>query len=145
MTAARDVLTARKVMGMTIPSPTEAPPLLTDDDVLGRVGVLVDRALVRRRLWLMWVGADGYQSPVISQIDDLGPVPDGRFVDALARLLAGTVDPGDSVILTLEREGPPWLPDDRTWADALRRTASHAGVALRGLLIADDRGVRPAP
>lgn len=44
---------------MTPSNYADAPPLLTDADVLLRVEQLIGPAAAERRLWIMWVDGDG--------------------------------------------------------------------------------------
>ena len=89
----------------------EAPPLLTDADVLVRVEQLVGPAAADRRLWIMWVDGDGQQAPVIVPVDDMPRHPDRSQLDGLAEVLAGLRDElatesgPCSVVFTLERLG----------------------------------------
>ncbi|MGI9002406.1 MAG: hypothetical protein ACR2GH_12165 [Pseudonocardia sp.] len=134
---------------MTIPNSADAPPLLTDADVLHRVEQLVGPAVAIRQLWIMFVDGDGQQAPVIVPISDLPQRPRPDPLSGLTQVLAGLRDelttdlgPG-SVILTLERIGrDAVLPADQEWADALAVTCEQAGMALRGVFLSTDGGVR---
>ncbi len=131
---------------MAIPSPATAPALLTEADALERVRQLVGPALVRRRLWAMWVDGDGRQLPELLQIDDFDRTPDVSALRNLGQVLAGTLvgtdlGPG-SVILTLERSGPSLDSSDARWSEALRTMAAEAGVPLLGVFLSFDEGVR---
>jgi hypothetical protein len=134
---------------MTIPDFADAPPLLTDADVLARVQALVGRAVTDRQLWIMFVDGDNRQTPVVMPVSDLPRRPPPGLLDGLAGVLGGVRDdlatdtgPG-SVILTLERRGPADpRPLDRSWTDALVRTCRSADIGLRGVFLSNDAGVR---
>jgi len=133
---------------MTIPNPTDAPTLLTDADVLGRVSSLVGRACVDRQLWIMFVDGDGRQTPVVMPVADMPhrPLPHllNGLTEVLRRLradLATDLGPG-SVILTVERRGRERASAlDREWAAALVRTCRKAEIGLRGVFLSSDAGV----
>lgn len=120
-------------------SPTNAPPLLTDDDVAHRVASLVGTAARDRTLWLLFVDGDGRQSPVLMPLEDLPGMPD-EVVTALGRVLVGflpelatAAGPG-SVVFVRERLGPDGvLPPDRAWADALTTMCRRFAVLVRGI------------
>lgn len=134
---------------MSIPNAADAPLLLTDADVLQRVTDLVGAAAAVRQLWLMFVDGDARQAPVVVPIADIPRRPQAGPLDGLTRILAGLrgelatdLGPG-SVILTLERIGiDAVLPADSEWAAALALTCEHAGMALRGVFLSTDGGVR---
>jgi hypothetical protein len=134
---------------MPIPNAADAPPLLTEHDVLHRVRQLVGPASAVRQLWIMFVDGDSRQAPVIVPIADIPRRPQAGPLDGLTRILAGLreglatdVGPG-SVILTLERVGTDEaLPADDEWAGALAATCERAGMALRGVFLSTDGGVR---
>lgn len=130
----------------------DAPPLLTDADVLERVRELVGPACVHRQLWAMWVDGDGRQAPVMMPVEDLPSRPDERLLDGLCSVLGGLRDelrtdagPG-GVILTVERFGPDRVGTvDQLWAAALGDCCVHAGMQLRGTFLSTPGGVRPLP
>lgn len=135
---------------MSLPNFADAPPLLTHDDVLERVRALVGPAAANRQLWIMFVDGDGRQTPVVMPVSDLprNPGPGGLpgLSAVLAELredLATDLGPG-SVILTYERFGAaPVRPADLAWGEALTGACAEAGVALRGVFLSTDGGVRP--
>jgi hypothetical protein len=134
---------------MTIPSFTDAPSLRTDADVLARVNALVGPACAGRQLWVMLVDGDDRQLPTVLPIAGIPRSPDRRGLHALERLVDGLRDqlatdrgPG-SVVFTLERTGvDAIMPADREWSDALRVACAHRQVALRGVFLSSDSGVR---
>jgi hypothetical protein len=137
---------------MTIPNPADAPPLLTDADVLQRVEQLVGRAAVARQLWIMFVDGDGRQAPVIVPISDIPLRPDPRVIDDLATGLEDLCAElsadvgGGSVVFTLERLGrDAVLAGDRQWAAALQQACRRAGTSLRGVYLSTSGGVHQIP
>jgi hypothetical protein len=134
---------------MTIPSPTEAPLLRTDADVLARVNALVGPACTGRQLWVMLVDGDDRQLPAVLPVAGVPRTPDQRGLHALERLIDGLREelrtdrgPG-SVIFALERAGiDAILPPDREWSNALQVLCADRQVALRGVFLSTDSGVR---
>ena len=133
---------------MTIPNPTDAPTLLTDADVLARVGALVGAACVDRQLWLMFVDGDDRQTPVVMPVSDIPHRPLPHLLRGLTEVLRGLRDDlatdlgAGSVILTLERRGPDRpTPRDREWSAALVRVCRAAEIGLRGVFLSSDAGV----
>ena len=126
-----------------------APPLLTDADVLVHVEQLVGPAAVDRRLWIIWVDADGRQAPVVVPVDDIPRHLDLSQLDGLTEVLSRlrdelTTESGPcSVVFTLERLGVDGvLPGDRTWATALAAACERSGTPLRGTFLTTRGGVR---
>ena len=133
---------------MTMPSFPDAPPLLTDADVLRRVEALIGPASSPRTLWLLPVDGDDRQTPVVTPIDDVPRRPDD-MVDGLGTVLAGiapdlaTAGGSGSVIFVLERLGSDHVSaDDREWAEVLEVTCTRIGVGLRGVYLSTRAGVR---
>ena len=142
----------RTLTGMTSPpSPSIAEPLLTDHDVLRRVGDLVGPALRNGTLWLLFVDGDRYQAPVVMPIDDTPRLPDGMIV-GLGEVIEGflpdiatAAGPG-SVVFVRERLGPDVVtPDDRAWAEALTAICRSRDIALDGVHLATPGGARRLP
>ena len=134
---------------MTITSFTEATALRTEADVLARVTALVGVARAERQLWIMLVDGDNHQLPTVLPISTIPSAPDRRGLFAMERLLGGLRDTlptgrgAGSVIFTLERIGTDAVqPFDREWCDALRVACKHQKVALRGVYLSTDGGVR---
>ncbi|MBI5161695.1 MAG: hypothetical protein HY996_09835 [Micrococcales bacterium] len=128
---------------MTIPSPTDAGPLLTDEDVLDRVVLLVDRAF-RRQLWLLLLDGDGVQLPVLPRID-LPARPDPRLLRVLPDRLDVLVQETESaeLVLVYERPGRTKLTwADREWLGALVAGCAGRSIRLRGPVFAHTHGVR---
>ncbi len=130
-------------------TPSTAPLLLTDADVIDRVRDLVGPACTDHQLWIMFVDGDGRQAPVVMPVSGLPDRPDPGGTSGLDHVLASVRDdlatdlgPG-SVILTLERLGPDLtLPRDRDWAQALTDACIAARVELRGIFLSTRGGVR---
>lgn len=134
---------------MTTPNFADAPPLLTDTDVLLRVEQLVGPAVADSTLWIMWVDGDGRQAPVVMPVDELPRRPEPAQLDGLTTVLGELRDDfrtdmgAGSVIFTLERLGPAVVqPQDRLWADALAGACERAEMGLRGVFLSTRRGVR---
>lgn len=127
---------------------SDLPLLRPTDDGFTRVRDLVGRAIVDRRLWLMFVDGDGRQSPVLIPIDDLPFAPEPPLMNGLEHVLGGLRDQlaterDGSVMLTLERRGPDEvLAADVVWAVALRSACRGAGVDVRGMFLSTPGGVR---
>jgi hypothetical protein len=127
---------------------SDLPLLHTADDGYTRVRDLVGNAIVDRRLWLMFVDGDGWQSPVVMPIDDLPLAPEPALMQGLEHVLGGlrdqlATDRAGSVMLTLERRGPDdVLAADVAWAVALRSACRGAGVDVRGMFLSTPDGVR---
>lgn len=131
-----------------IPSAATAAPLRTADDVQRRVEFLIGRAIVDRRLWLLFVDGDGRQAPVVSRIDDMPCLPDdtvanlGLVLDGVLPEMATDAGPA-SVVFVRERVGHDTpLRDDRVWAEVLRTLCRARGIAHRGVYLSSPGGVR---
>jgi len=119
-------------------------PLLTDDDVLERVGLLIGRAC-RRQLWLLFLDERAVMLPTLMPNDEL-PVPlDDEAASTIAAMLrqARNGTPIESVILVWERPGGPVASEaDRRSAAALAWACADSGVPVRAQIISHDYGVR---
>ena len=122
---------------------THEHPLITDEDVLERVTLLVRNAL-RRQLWLMFLDGEDRQLPVLMPTD----VPaNPKTTDAtnLARFIRGVNDEleATSIVVSLERRGSDEISnDDRAWFRLVRDACAMAELRLRGPLLVHTRGVR---
>jgi hypothetical protein len=131
-----------------IPPPVDLPPLFTDDDVTGRVAMLIGTAARDDTLLLLFVDGDDRQAPVVMPVEDMPPLPDGVVV-ALGDVLAGVMPdlataagPG-SVVFVRERLGPDdVLPADRSWAEALDAMCRGRRIPLRGIHLSTSNGIR---
>ncbi len=126
----------------------DLPPLLTDDDVLDRVEVVVGHALHDRTLWLLLVDGDRRQAPVVVPVHDLPYLPDdtieglGTVLDGVLPALTTDAGPG-AVVFVLERFGPGTVhPADRDWAEALMAVCRGHDVSVRGVFLATGAGVQ---
>ena len=117
--------------------------LTTDEEVLARVGELVEGAY-RQQLWLMFLDDDQRQLPILVPHD----VPDSPGVAArrgFPRFLSALVDELDAavVVVVLERAGSDELRSgDRAWFALLARSCRDAGVRLRGPVLCSEDGFR---
>lgn len=118
-------------------------PLTTDLDVFERVADLIGGAL-RRQLWVLLLDDDDRQLPVIIPID-VPARPRRRDAAGFAAFLRATVTTchAASVVLVLERPGPPSISnDDRRWFSMLAAACRAAPVAWRGPVLCHSAGVR---
>lgn len=123
--------------------PEDAAPIRTADEARERVVEFIGRA-IRRQLWLMLLGADGIQSPVLVPVDGIplrtDPGSLARVAAAVAELLTVQA-PGGSVILTLERPGTAAITaPDQAWAAALVASFGQF-IPITGMFLAHDDGV----
>ena len=96
----------------------------------------------RRTLWLLLVGPDDCQLPVLIPMDDVPHRPEPEVLASLAQVCAELV-PGGSVVFALERPGSDVIArDDAAWADAIHRACAAAGVRSRGVHLVTAAGVR---
>ena len=129
-----------------------AEPLPDDAAIEQRIRrLLADAPLPRRAaLWLILIGPDDRQVPVIIPVDDTPARPSSELVDGIARLLSdlttgpGGVAPGASVVFALERPGSSLVgPDDVAWFAALHARASAFEIRVRGVYLVAGAQVRP--
>jgi hypothetical protein len=132
-------------------NPRDLPPLLTDDDVTGRVALLIGPAARDDTLWLLFVDGDDRQSPVLMPLEDVPPLPDdvilglGDVIDGVLPQLATPAGRG-SVVFVRERLGSDAvLPADRSWGDALGAMCRGRRIPLRGIHLSTPSGVRRMP
>lgn len=129
--------------GVSIPPPTEAAPLVTDEDVLQRVTSLVDRAY-RRQIWFLFVDGEHRQLPVLPIMDvPVRPRGPGKgnltdFLSAVMREMGA-----EELIVVYERSGRPQLTAaDREWLDLVIAACTANAIRLRGPLLAHTHGIR---
>jgi hypothetical protein len=124
-----------------------ADPLLTDQDVLGRVDRLLDPDSWRQRsVWLMFLSGDGTQLPVMVPIDDVPERPDPQLVGNLCHVIADVLAdaaPEGSAVVALTRPGSETVNDaDRYWFQTLYGAAREQGASIRMVCLATQSGVR---
>lgn len=141
----------RLVVVTELPSPADAPPLITDDDVARRVAALVGAAARNRTLWLLFVDGADRQAPLVMPVDDMSELPDdvvaglGEVLEGVLPDLATDAGPG-SVVFVWERLGPDTLlPADRAWAEALAAMCGRLGIRSRGFHLSTPGRVRRLP
>jgi hypothetical protein len=141
----------RLVVVPDLPSPTDLPPLLTDDDVTRRVALLIGNAIRDDTLWLLFVDGDDRQSRVVVPVEELPDLPDelvpalGEVLDGVLPDLATDAGPG-SVVFVRERLGPDDLvPADLVWAGALGAMCMSRSIPLRGIHLSTPGAVRRLP
>jgi len=120
-------------------------PLRTDADVLRRVGFCIDDRS-RRSLWLIFVGPDDVQLPLLVPISDIPDDPESAGATSIchivSRVIAESAD-GGSAVMALTRPGTGTLTDsDRRWCRTLRAAAADEGAAIRMICLATADGVR---
>jgi hypothetical protein len=122
-------------------------PLRSDEEILGRVGQLIDAEdRQRQSLWLFFLDRDGQQMPVVVPIDDVPDYPDLPLVGNVCWIVAEVLaehEPTGAAVITLSRPGAAEFGDvDRHWYRALRDGAREHGAAIRMLCLATPDGVR---
>lgn len=118
-------------------------PLISDDELVERVGALVHHAL-RRQLWIMFLDEDHHQLPVIMP-SHLPRAPHSGDEAPLAEFLRSVADDAEAhtIVLTYERPGQVFLSDaDRRWCRVLSAACELTGLPFRALLLCHDEGVR---
>ena len=129
-------------------TPPELAPVQTEDDVLRRVGQLIEPDMrLRQSLWLFFFDRNQQQLPVVVPIDDVPDDPDPELVGNLCFIVSevlGDSEPQGSVVFVLTRPGPV-MPEepDLTWRDRLREAAAEHGAPVRMLCLATPEGVVP--
>ena len=124
-----------------------AIPVITDGDVLDRVGAIISPAARRyRTLWLFFLGHDAIQANLVVPIDDIPERPEAGVVGNVCRVASESVAQAPalhSVIITLGRPGTPRRTSaDRHLLRALQHGASRHATPVRMLVLATPEGVR---
>ena len=126
---------------MEIEPVTPEEPLRTDAELL-RWARFVNHGVHprRRTLWVLLLDEADVPLPVIIPIEDVPDLPDTegttRIADALASLMSSSAPEG-SVVLLLERPGPPSRAQaDHAWHTMLRWSLSEAGLRVRAMFLA---------
>lgn len=122
-------------------------PLLTDAEIVRRVGALIGRA-DRRQLWLLFLDDEQVQLPLLIPVDHLpAELPDdgaGLFAMAVHDT-ARTVGGASAVFVIEELHGPEITAHDREWARAIHSACDREGMPVRGILLSHRDGVRWMP
>lgn len=120
--------------------------LTSDDDVRGRVELLIEKATTRQ-VWLMFLDEQSRQLPML--MPTYVPVRPGEGDGPrLGEFFASLVDEieATTVIVVFERRGREAItPGDARWLRTLRDACLHAEVSFRGPLLCHDKGVRWVP
>ncbi len=122
-------------------------PVISDDDVLGRVAAVVGPAVrCRRMLWLFFLERDGTQADLVLPVDGLPSRPGAAAAGHVCYLAAESIAraPGlVSVVITLARPGTLQRTDaDRHLLRALQHGAGRYATPVRMLCLATPDGVR---
>lgn len=125
----------------------QMPKILTQHDLYQHWRALMGPlGFSRPLLWLCFIAADGRPAPVLSQVDDLPPVPDEPFLANLMMIAEDVIDhevPGGSLALLLSRPGSAHVTEsDRAWARGLTTAALEARVRMRPVHLANDEEIR---
>lgn len=124
-----------------------AIPVISDGDVLDRVGAIVSPAARRyRTLWLFFLGHDAIQANLVVPIDDIPERPEASVIHNVCYVASESIAqaPGlRSVVITLSRPGPLRRTDsDRHLLRALQHGARRHATPVRMLVLATPDGVR---
>lgn len=122
---------------------TTLQPLTSDVLIEERVRSLIGRAS-RHQLWFLFLDDNLRQLPLLIPLDDLPPSPDETVGD-LARAMgqAMEVSGASSIVVVIERyAGSGLTASDVAWAKAIHDSFEHDGLAVRGILLSHNRGVR---
>jgi hypothetical protein len=131
----------------TTPDYDMSAPLMTDADVLERVGSCIDQqSRTGRSLWIMFVDPGGVQLPVLVPIDGVPESPepgDARAVCHLITQVLSDAAPGGSAVISLTRPGTGHVREsDQHWTSTLRKAAADEGTTLRMVCLATRDGIR---
>lgn len=122
-------------------------PVVSDDDVLGRVAAVFGHAARHRRtLWLMFLERDGTQADRVLPVDGLPGRPGAAAAGHVCYLASEWIAqaPGlVSVVITVTRPGTlPRTDADRHLLRALQHGADRYATPVRMLCLATPEGVR---
>lgn len=123
-------------------------PLLTVEDMCGRITDLLAPAINPAQLWVLLLDDLRRQAPLMIPIEDCPDLPDPALLDSLARALASVLDENiqgaGSVIFVRERLGTDQITtEDHGWAAGLVGACERAGVAVTGTFLLSPHRVRP--
>lgn len=115
-------------------------PLLTESDMLGRIRELLAPAVNPAQLWVLLLDGVRCQLPLMIPIEDCPDLPEPALLDALAGVLAATIDEnadGDgSVLFVRERLGRDRVTaEDHCWSAGLAGASERAGVPVAGTFL----------
>ena len=131
----------------TTPDYDMSAPLITDGDVLDRVGsCMAQQSPDSRSLWIMFVDAGGVQLPVVVPLDGIPESPEPAGAHAVCHMIGHVLDdaaPGGSAVIALTRPGTGHVREsDQRWASSLREAAAEEGVSLRTVCLVTWDGIR---
>jgi hypothetical protein len=131
--------------------------VITDADVLARVGEVIDPEARRERaLWMFFFYADGTQAPVVVPLDGMPEMPGEGDAEVAFHMLRhfygpgaghnsadGTGDDDLSFVLAVCRDGALELTDgDRRWLRVLQQGIREYAAPVRMICLATPEGVR---
>jgi hypothetical protein len=143
--------------GATLAEQIAAIPVITDADVLARVGeILEPEARRRRALWMFFFYPDGTQAPVVVPLDGMPEMPGEDDAEVAFHMLRHFYGPGAghnsdddasadglSFVLTVCRDGALELTDsDQRWLRLLQRGIAEYAAPVRMICLATPEGVR---
>ena len=132
---------------ITTPDYDISAPLMTDADVLDRVGSCIgQQSRTDRSLWVMFVDPGGVQLPVLVPIDGVPESPEPGDARAVCHLIAQVLSdaaPGGSAVISLTRPGTRHVSEsDQDWTSTLCAAAADEGTTLRMVCLATRDGIR---
>jgi hypothetical protein len=132
---------------MSLPPDDVPAPLSTDEEILARIGLILDAdARQQRSLVVQFLDAQDRELPVVVPVDGIPRQPDGPTVTNLCWIISQVLDehaPGGSVVLTLTRPGSDEIgSEDRGWRDAIASAAADEGASIRLMCLGTRDGVR---
>jgi hypothetical protein len=139
--------------GATIADQIARVPVITDADVLARVGQVIEPAARRERaVWLFFFYSDGTQAPVVVPIGDMPEMPADDDAEVTFHVLRhfyglGSYDDGTdddlSFVITVCRDGPlAEAESDRQWLRVLQHAIGEYAAPVRMICLATPEGIR---
>ena len=124
-----------------------AVPVITDHDVLARVGAIIEPTARRyRTLWLFFLERDGCQANLVVPIDDIPARPEPAVMGNVCYVASESIAHAPrilSVVITLSRPGTLRRTEsDRHILRALQHGAAKHATPVRMLVLATPEGVR---
>ena len=131
----------------TTPDHDLSAPLMTDVDLLDRVGSCIDQqSRTCRSLRIMFVDPGGIQLPVLVAIGGAPERPEPNDARAVCHLITQVLSdaaPGGSAVIALTRPGTGHVREsDQRWTGTLREAAAAEGTTLRMVCLATRDAVR---